>query len=588
MAAIATVAIATASSDNGGAKKARYYYMEGVRLQNEGKNDEAYEMYKHSYLADPGYVEAASAYGSERMMLNVDTFQTKEEMVSSLKLMRPFIDAYPEDYDETQYYAYVAARLDHLDEAIELYKRTDSLFPNKTDNLLSLAEAYMANSNKDAALKTLNKYELIEGKSPQLTTRKISYNLAYRDTIGALNEANALLQSNPSEAYYYVIKGSVFDYAEKADSALYYYTKGEEVNPLSGTAKLALANYYKSHNDSVGYDKKIYEALLLEDFDMDQKTSLLATYLQNLIIDQSDTTRGDYLFNVLSNQYSHEPGVLDLSARYSAAKGNLSKAEEQISYAIDLEPENETFWTQLMTYQVAADKYPDAIATYNRAAEYIEPSENMSTMLASAYALNKEYDKAINIYSDKINQIIPSINVADSITDTSVRNTLDYDNAVKISTLFNLIGDTYYMTKDLPNTYRAYENALFFFPLNSMALNNYAYFLIENGGDIDKAEKMSKESISSSPDNYTFLDTYAWIMFKKGDYQNAKIYQSSAIEKAEANDDVSADLYYHYGDILFMTGEPDKALEYWEKALKLEPDNELLAKKVKYKTFFYE
>jgi hypothetical protein len=37
-----------------------------------------------------------------------------------------------------------------------------------------------------------------------------------------------------------------------------------------------------------------------------------------------------------------------------------------------------------------------------------------------------------------------------------------------------------------------------------------------------------------------------------------------------------------------MTGEPDKALEYWEKALKLEPDNELLAKKVKYKTFFYE
>jgi tetratricopeptide (TPR) repeat protein len=121
-----------------------------------------------------------------------------------------------------------------------------------------------------------------------------------------------------------------------------------------------------------------------------------------------------------------------------------------------------------------------------------------------------------------------------------------------------------------------------------MALNNYAYFLIENGGDIDKAEKMSKESISSSPDNYTFLDTYAWIMFKKGDYQNAKIYQSSAIEKAEANDDVSADLYYHYGDILFMTGEPDKALEYWEKALKLEPDNELLAKKVKYKTFFYE
>ncbi len=37
-----------------------------------------------------------------------------------------------------------------------------------------------------------------------------------------------------------------------------------------------------------------------------------------------------------------------------------------------------------------------------------------------------------------------------------------------------------------------------------------------------------------------------------------------------------------------MNGEPQKALEFWEKALALDPDNELLQRKVKHKTYFYE
>ena len=32
----------------------------------------------------------------------------------------------------------------------------------------------------------------------------------------------------------------------------------------------------------------------------------------------------------------------------------------------------------------------------------------------------------------------------------------------------------------------------------------------------------------------------------------------------------------------------EEALEYWKEALKLEPENELLKKKVKHKTYFYE
>ena len=96
---------------------------------------------------------------------------------------------------------------------------------------------------------------------------------------------------------------------------------------------------------------------------------------------------------------------------------------------------------------------------------------------------------------------------------------------------------------------------------------------------------MAALAVKASPDNATFIDTYAWVFFKKRDYKMALLYIKSAIDK---DDDHSADIIQHYGDILFMSGKPDEALEQWKKALKKSPNDELLQRKVKNKTFFYK
>ena len=87
-------------------------------------------------------------------------------------------------------------------------------------------------------------------------------------------------------------------------------------------------------------------------------------------------------------------------------------------------------------------------------------------------------------------------------------------------------------------------------------------------------------------ENDSYLDTYAWICFKKADYKTALEYILKAIEFTEG--DLSAELYEHYGDILFMNGDPKKALEQWKKAYEQNPDSELLKRKVMNKTYFYE
>lgn len=569
-------------------EKARYYYLEAVRRQVEGKEAESYELYKKAHQLDPTYVEAESAYGSRRLGIETDTFQTPEMLMESFAMMRPYVDEYPGDFFEAAYYAYVAAHLDTLQEAIRVYERIDSLYPSKTATLYSLSEAYMADRNVPKAIEALDRYEKVEGKSPEISLRKITYFIQSQDTVGALKEAADLVAYSPRDPRYRILRGNVFSALNRPDSALECYLDAERIAPDNGAAKLALAAFYKEAGDSVKYDEKTYEALLSEDFDLDQKSALLAQYLQRIISDKSATSRGDYLFSVLRDQYPHEHQVLDLAARYSAAKGDIVDAVEQIGYAIDLKPDVEDYWGQLMSYQLSDDKPAEAVKTYDRAATHIVPTEGLKLLLAQAASMDKDYDRAVGVYDELLGNIDPSLNAVDSVADRSVAVRMQYEDLVRTSTLFNMLGDLYYQAKMIPQAFTAYQNALSFLPDNAMVLNNYAYFLTEEGGDIEKAYEMSKRAVDIDPENPTFLDTYAWILFKKGDFEQALTYQQAAIEKSEAEGDVSTELYSHFGDILFLNGKTDEAVEYWQKALELAPDDLTLQKKVKTREYVAE
>ncbi len=580
------VGLSVAGNDRDGdaiRQKARYYYLEGLRHQVEGRQAEAYEYFKHAHRIDPSYPEAGSAYGTQRLAAQLDTMQSHTELRRSLEFMKPFVDKYPEDYNEALYYAYVAARLDSTSEAIRIFDRTYALHPEQTQILVHLADTYMSRGDFDKALESLDNYEEIEGKSPQLTMKKIQFRLSRRDTVGALAETTSLVEYNPSEPAYRILKGNMFELMDVKDSTLKYYKDAERLNPDYGAAKLALADFYRQQGDSVAYDEKTYEALLSEDFALEQKIALLADYLQILLNDKQNTARGDSLFNVLRRQYPHEPGVLDLAARYSGAKGNYKEACDEISYAIDLSPTEEKYRGQLMTYLIADDRPKEAMSAYKEALKQITPSVNIKLMYASAAQMAEEYEDAIAAYRDIISTMAPGMPVDRKLSVKDVPSYISYEDLQRMSQVFTSIGDAFYGEKKLPEAFMSYDNALLLFPDNSMALNNYAYFLVENGGDLERAAQMSEKSLEGEDsENPTFLDTYAWILFKKGDIEEARKYQSKAIEISESEGDASAELYDHYGDILLAGGDKEEAVSSWKKALEHGPDDaEAIKEKIK-------
>lgn len=116
-----------------------------------------------------------------------------------------------------------------------------------------------------------------------------------------------------------------------------------------------------------------------------------------------------------------------------------------------------------------------------------------------------------------------------------------------------LAGDLYMRIEQLDSCFNHYEKALILDPENCYVLNNYAYTLAVNGGDLKKAEKMSQKTIEKEPNNATCLDTYAWILHLQGQDSLAKFYMRRAVEKAgEMSDD--QELKQHY-NILFEQDE---------------------------------
>ena len=120
-------------------------------------------------------------------------------------------------------------------------------------------------------------------------------------------------------------------------------------------------------------------------------------------------------------------------------------------------------------------------------------------------------------------------------------------------------------------------------PNNAIVLNNYSYYLSLRKFNLEKAQKMSYKCNELEPNNGTYQDTYAWILYCLEDYDNARLW----IEKALKNGgDKSAVIIEHYGDILFKLGEKKEAIDQWKKAKLIDSGSELLDKKIKNEDLF--
>lgn len=578
--------------------KARYFYLKGAVCEAEGRIDEAYEFYRKAYNTDPSYLEGAFSYGFSRLSIDSDTFQTDSEAARSLELMRGYVDAFPRDIESAQTYAYFAAMADTLPEAIRVYSRLVEEYPGKSTLYVPQAMLFMQVGETERAVQAMREYERLEGPSSETTIRKVSYYVAAGDTLAALREVKTYADENPGKPAPLIDKAMVYHALGRSDTAIVVLEDALRQFPDNSDMKVDLALIYVNQGDTARFHKLISEAVHAEDLDYDDRMETLRLYVKNLPVGAADYSESDKVFEYVHSLYPRDPVFLDLYGGYALTKGDYGEALDHALESLALDPGDNVLLGRVLSYSVLAGRPEEGLKAYDEFPdEGVKATSNLAITYITVAEQAKEYDTALQASDRYLRSVIAGLSLADTPqTVDSIAKAGNYSEyeLYMASVAYEIAGDIYSRMGEKENAVREYENAIALPVDNNSVLNNYAYYLVDKLGyapgtpEFERAKELSYRSITATQEEpeSNYYDTYAWILFREQNYREALDYQEVAVDLGK--DSPSAELYSHYGDILFMNGRPDDAVAAWQKALELEPDNDLLKRKVEHKTFFYE
>lgn len=427
--------------------------------------------------------------------------------------------------------------------AIQVMESMHRQHPTKVGPCYNLAEFYLRTGRNEDCLEILNKIEELDGLNPNITLQKFYILKDIGRTEDAFNEFDKIIKRYPYDLTYRIRLGDLQMQSGMIHEAKKTYDEAARIDPDNAYLWIAQSNYYSITGNQSAADTLVQAALVNMNLDVETKIKILTEYLKtslSKVAKEKETTQDttsievpgvDELFQLVAKQHPTEPEVYKLHADYLAAIGKDSLATVQMQYAVDMNPTDKDNWSRLFGYASSCYDTQTLIAKANQALALIPGLTDAYMLKAFAYTKDEKTDSVIISYREAIETIAPN-------------------EVNRISQIWGYLGDAYHQNNDTLAAYECYDKALKYNDRNYMVLNNYAYFLCTDEAHMDlaKAERMAAKVVQKYPNNDTYLDTYAWILYLQGQYQLAKFYQTKAMENA--GESASKDLVEHYNAIL--------------------------------------
>ena len=536
-------------------RKFDYFFYEGINLKASGKYDAAYDAFYHCLTID----STASA-----VLFELSSFYVQlNRPDKAVEMLRRAVKNRPDNYTYKIALASISRNVGMFGEAAEEYEKLAKEYPEKAELNYFLAESLTQAGEIEEAIKAFDALENIIGMNEALSLQKYKLYRQIEQKEQAFKEIEKLAVKYPMEARYQIIMGDLYLEDKNLDKALACYKKAYEIEPSNPYYIVSMANYYEAKGDTEAAETEIKNALVNDKLDIDTKINILSRYILKLQQSKKGTESANTLFDTLIEQHPEDTDLKMMYAGLLILQNKNDEAKFQVQLVTEMEPENISAWQQLLSLSLKAEDIPEVIRICNKCIELFPESPEFYFYLGIAHFQEKDYQQALNAYHAGL-AIIPA------------------ENFMLKSDFYGQIGDIYHQMNQTEQAFKAYDEALKLNDKNIVVLNNYSYFLALRKEDLKKAERMSAQTIKLEPDNATYLDTYAWIFFVQGNYTLAKIYIESALEKDKTN---SSELIDHYGDILYMTGNKEKAIEQWKKAKELGKESEILDRKIAEETY---
>ena len=554
------VALAQSSLTSEQQRKYDYFFLEAMRLKEKKDYASAFGLLQHCLDIHPNAASALYEVSQYYMFLR--------QVPQGQEALEKAVANAPDNYWYSQGLASLYQQQNELDKAITLLEQMVVRFPAKQDPLFNLLDLYGRQEKYDKVISTLNRLEKHMGKNEQLSMEKFRIYLQMKDDKKAFQEIESLVQEYPMDMRYQVILGDVYLQNGKKQEAYDVYQKVLAAEPDNPMAIFSMASYYKQTGQEELYQQQLDTLLLNKKVTPDTKVGVMRQMIVENEQADKDSTQIIALFDRIMKQEQDDPQIPMLYAQYLLSKNMEAESVPVLEQVVDLDPTNNAARMMLIGAAVKKEDYKQIIKVCEPGIEATPDALEFYYYLAVAYNQAEKPDSVISICKRALEH-----------------KTADGKKEI-VSEFYSILGDMYHTQKQMKEAYAAYDSALVYNPSNIGALNNYAYYLSVERRDLDKAEEMSYKTVKAEPNNATYLDTYAWILFEKGNYAEARIYIDNAM-KSEGGDESDV-IVEHCGDIYYMTGDVDGALTYWKKALEMGSESKTLKQKIEKKKYIAE
>jgi len=461
-------------------------------------------------------------------------------------------------------------RLGRVQDARDLLKRAETLYPTSRDIAVTLANTYYSEKRHDDAVTTIRAYLT---RVPEDTTAYIDIALIYLDD-GRHAEALDALEKIPENKrdapvlYYWAKASAGLGLNRQAIAKL---KQAVERDPEFVEAWAELAYLYEVDKDYLAAEA-IYTKLV----DMGENASEIWLRLVNLNIKLNDPDKALSLYRQGPQEinFALEAATLFMDEKfYEQARSIL----DPLPTGADAPPRT-WFYKAVLAFEADRDsqkalgylsKIPESDEHYLRAVRFRIHLLIDGARFSEARELILHQQKA---HPDESEYWLLEASLAQGQNDLAgARDILKKAEArwPKDTDLLYSLGIVLDKLGQREEGLATMERIITLDPEHADALNYVGYVLADESRDLDRAMVLITRALEREPDSGYIIDSLAWLYFRKGELDRAWDEIRRAVERV--NDDPV--VWEHYGDIAAARGKAAKAREGYKNSLELDPDN---------------
>lgn len=514
-------------------------FVEGVGFEESGEMDKALEAYRKVLNVDPGQAELACRVSA--------LLTRQDEFPQAIDVLKDAIKANPRASAPYLQLAFIYAKyLRKNDQAIEYANRGIALDPTNIETYQRLYEIQIASGDDARALQSLERATKIKSDDPVYWLR-----------LGKLFAASILkpdAQPKPEEL---ARLNDIFKRAtdrggdnpavlkEVAD----YYASSQQI----GEAIPLYLRVLELQPDDANAQEKLATGFVLTN----QRAK--AIELLEEIIKQHPEKYQPY--DLLAQVLDDQARALQRENKTTEAKALFVKAAANYEQSTLINPSHANTYLRLGDLLLGPIKDPErAVKVLTDARRRFPDAPEMIYYQAIALREAKHSQQAVITFEEALHA-----SESDSAEMANARFYFDYGATAEQAGLYDKAADLF-------------RKSIALDPANAADAYNYlSYMWAEQNMHLEEAADMISHALQNDPNNGAYLDTSGWIKFRQGKFEDALVDLQRAAENMKRDDGV---VYEHIGDTYAQLNRIPQALEAWQKAITLDPQNKKVADKI--------